>query len=212
MSKKKEQLNEVVIQSVEELDVEVEQLSLEILQTREELAVITEVRDELVKLYSDYKELEKLNKSSKKENGNLKVEIEKLSSDLYDYKIAEEKVIAEKKLQKLEQLSAKFKALGQQKTVEQLSEKDGETLDEFEKIVDAALDKVEDVTEMPSVTRSSQEEEPKSEKVSDVEKPSNEAQKENPKEQLSDNKFFANICSTLTSEQAGSVNKRVKLF
>ena len=212
MSKKKEQLNEVVIQSVEELDVEVEQLSLEILQTREELAVITEVRDELVKLYSDYKELEKLNKSSKKENGNLKVEIEKLSSDLYDYKVAEEKVVAEKRLQRLEQLSAKFKALGQVKTVEHLSEKDGETLDEFEKIVDAALDKVEDVTEMPSVTRSSQEDVPKSDDKSDVEKTKNGKAQENPKEQLSNDKFFANICNTLTGEQAGSVSKRAKLL
>jgi len=131
---------------------------------------------------------------------------------LYDYKLAEEKIIEEKKLQRLEQLSAKFKALGQVKTVEHLSEKDGETLDEFEKIVDAALDKVEDVTEMPSVTRSSQEDVPKSDDKSDVEKTKNGKAQENPKEQLSNDKFFANICNTLTGEQAGSVSKRAKLL
>jgi len=211
MSKKEEKLKEVAIVNVEDLNVEVEQLSLEILQTREELAVITEVRDELVKLYSDYKELEKLSSKSEKENKNLKSEIEKLSSQLYDYRLAEEKLVAEKKLQRLEQLSAKFKVLGQIKTVEQLAEKDDETIEEFEKIVDAALDKVEDTTEMPSVTVNSQEETPKTNEPSEDEKPKDVvAQK--PKEQLSDRNFFANICNTLSSEQAGLKHKRTKLL
>jgi len=48
----------------------------------------------------------------------------------------------------LEKLSAKFSALGQQKTVEQLQAKDEETLSEFERIVDAALQKVGETSEM----------------------------------------------------------------
>jgi len=212
MSGKKEKLNEIGIMSVDDLTVEVEQLSLEILQTREELAVITEVRDELVKLYSEHKELEKLNSLVDSENSKLKIELERLSSHLYDYRLAEEKLAAEKKLQKLEQLSAKFKVLGQVKTVEQLAEKDDETLDEFEKIVDAALEKVEDTTEMPSVTVNSQEATPKINEQRKDEKPKNEVATEKPKEQLSDKKFFANICNTLSSEQTGVKSKRAKLL
>jgi len=205
----KENLIRESLTEVEDLEVCGEQLSMDILQTREELAVISEVREELVKLYADFKDVEQIKDKTISENEAYVKEIEKLSANLHDYKLAEEKLAAEKQLQKLEKLSAKFSALGQQKTVEQLQAKDEETLSEFERIVDAALQKVGETSEMPSVTRSSQEK--LEEAPSKEEKTSNVVAPE-PKEQLSDENFFANICNELSSEQLGNTNKRVRQF
>lgn len=202
------------ISEVEELDVDPEQLSREILKTKEELSVIEEVRGELVKLYADYKESEKLKDVSLAENVQLKEQLTSLSASLQEYKIAEEKLAAEKRLQRLEKLSAKFTALGQSKTVEQLGFKDEDTLQEFERIVDAALSKVGETAEMPSVTTNSQTESLST--ASDKqEKLSNEVAAEKPKattnEKLSDKNFFANICNQLTDEQVSVASgKRVK--
>ena len=202
---------EDVIQKVDELDVDPEQLNAEIIKTKEELSVIKEVREELVKLYADFQEAEKLKNAYETECDELKEQLSKLSVDLQEYKVAEEKLAKENKQRRLEQLSAKFRALGQTKTVEQLNQKDEDTLVEFEKIVDAALAKVGETAEMPSVTTSSQ-----SEKLSNIrkdEKLSDEVAKEEPKvknsEKLSDKDFFANICNTLTGDQIG-VGKKVR--
>lgn len=208
----KEDVVEEQIQKVDNLDENGEQLSLEIRETKEELAVIKEVRDELVKLYSDYKQVEQLKSAAEAENEKLKVEVEKLAAELHDYKVAEEKLQAEKKLQRLEQLSAKFTSLGQSKTVEYLESKDEETLSEFEKIVDAALSKVGDVAEMPSVTANTQTEKLSAEVKSKEEKLKENIAHEKPKEQLSDKDFFANICNTLTGQQQGAEGKKVKLM
>lgn len=207
-----EEVEEETIEDVEEIDTE--QLRLDIKETKEELAVIKEVRDELVSLYANYKEVEQLKDNAVSEKEALVSQVEKLSAELHTYKIAEEKLNAEKKLQYLEQLSAKFRALGQEKTVEQLSAKDVETLAEFERIVDAALSKVEETVEMPSMTKTSHTER-LSEAKSEEEKPSNEVAIE-PKEQLSDTQknklFFTGLANQLSGEQIGSNGKRTKLF
>ena len=201
---------EETIEPVEELDVKDEQLSKEIEKTKEELHVIREVRDELVKLYSDYKQVEQLKNDVVAENESLKKDVEVLSVKLNDYIVAEEKLKAEQKLQKLEQLSAKFTALGQSKTVEYLSSKDEETLSEFEKIVDAALFRVGDTSEMPSVTSNTQAEKLNEKAESDVKV--SDPVPAAPKERLSNVNFFENICNELTSQQNGVSGKRVKLM
>jgi len=171
--------------------------------TKEELAVIKEVRDELVELYANYSNIEKTKEQLSKDNKVLNEKVEKLESELHIYKEAGEKLALKEKQERLEKLSAKFKALGQEKSVEQLSTKDSETLEEFEKIVDAALDRTNDVVEMPSVTAPSQGE-CLSDKESD-EKPSEEGVKteESKKEEklANSNAIFESICRTLTKEQ-----------
>jgi len=198
----------------EEKPKEEEKLKKEIESTKEELAVIKEVRDELVNLYADYKEAEQSREQLFGENNNLKEENMFLKEQLVKYKDAEEKLRATEKVERLEKLSAKFNALGQEKTVEYLQHKDEEILLEFEKIVDAALDRVGEIKEMPSVTRPSQGEflSKKSEKLSEEDKkvkviaPSKA-------EQLSNPDFFKKICSQLTNEQVGaSSGKRVRLM
>ena len=202
---------EETIEPVEELDVDDEQLTKEIKETKDELFAIKEVREELIKLYADYKESEQLKTDAITENESLKKDVEALSAKLNDYIVAEEKLKAKQRLDKLEQLSAKFTALGQSKSVEYLSSKDSETLSEFEKIVDAALSRVEDTTEMPAVTSNTQAEKLDENVESEEEKPSEPAPEE-PKEQLSEKKFFENICNELTTQQTGVSGKRTKLM
>jgi len=204
----------VEVAPVEELDVENEQLNIEIKQTKEELAVIKEVRDELVKLYGDYKSAEQLKQEAVKENEKLKGDVEALAGQLHNYKVAEEKLEAERTLQRLERLSAKFTALGQSKSVEYLSGKDSETLSEFEKIVDAALSKVGNTAEMPSVTANTQTEQ-LSQNTETNTKPVKQGEqlKSVPKEQLRGENFFENLCNELTSQQHSASNgKKIKLM
>lgn len=201
----KSEASEEKIEEVEDLDVETEKLSLQIEKTKEELAVIGEVREELVKLYADFKEVEQLKDSLEKEKEALKSDNEVLSEQLTAYKVAEEKFIAERYLRRLEQLSAKFRALGQEKTVEYLSAKDETTIREFENIVDAALSKVGETAEMPSVTSQTQ-----TESLSETQKPApakEEVKVEAKEEKLSDKNFFANVCGQLTNEQVGAGKK-----
>ena len=215
---KEEPKVEIVVEKVEEkLEVpkveevkvdEKEQLTNDIKQTKEELSVIKEVREELVSLYAANKTLESEKEVLSKDNESLKVSVEQLTSQLQKYKDSEEKLVAEQKKVRLEQLSAKFKALGQDKSVEQLSSKDEETLSEFEKIVDAALEKLGDNKEQSPVTESTQAEKLSEEPKQLVETKSNVVAKT--KEPLSNEKFFAKICNELTSEQSGTKFKRVK--
>lgn len=197
------------IEEVAELNVETEQLAAQIESTKQELAVISEVREELVKLYADFKEAEQLKDSALTENEALKADVKLMSEQLNSYKVAEEKLAAEKHVLRLEQLSAKFRALGQEKTVEYLNGKDATTIREFENIVDAALTKFGDTAELPSLTASTQ-----SESLSD--KPSVEVKKEAPKvdakaESLGKTDFFASVCNQLSGEQTG-VGKKVKFM
>jgi len=64
----KENLIRESLTEVEDLEVCGEQLSMDILQTREELAVISEVREELVKLYADFKDVEQIKDKTISEN------------------------------------------------------------------------------------------------------------------------------------------------
>lgn len=169
--------------------------------TKKELGVIAEVREELVALYAQNKDLEAEKEQLSKKNIELTDSVEKLESQLQRYKEAEEKLATKKKLDRLEKLSAKFKLLGQTKTVEQLQAKDDETIEEFEKIVDAAVDKVEETKEEPAVTESSQGESLKDEgEVAKVAPPAPKAVAK-PVEQLSNEKFFKGICNKMAVEQ-----------
>lgn len=134
----------------------IESLSQEIKETKEELAVIKEVRNELAVTYRENQDLHTKVEHLSKSIEGLESEKKVLSEQLSGYKQAEEKLLAKKKAERLESLSNKFKLLGQDKSIEQLSVKDDETLAEFEKIVDAALDKSADTKVMPSVTAPSQ--------------------------------------------------------
>ena len=192
---------------VEEVKVdEKEQLTNDIKQTKEELSVIKEVREELVSLYTANKTLETDKEVLSKENVTLKASVEQLTSQLQNYKDAEEKLAAEQKKVRLEQLSAKFKVLGQEKTAEQLSSKDEETLSEFEKIVDAAIEKLGDNKEQTPATVSTQAEKLSETPKQPVETKSNVVART--KEPLSNEKFFAGICNTLQKEQTSANNSR----
>ena len=202
---KEEVKKEEVVEEKKEEDVsEKEGIKEEINDTKEELAVIREVRDEIVTLYAKYGDIEKAKEQLEAENGSLKKEVETLNSQLKRYKDAEEKLAAKQRQERLEKLSAKFKVLGQEKTVEQLDKKDSETLEEFEKIVDAAIDKAGETKETPAETEQSQAkvlpEEPKSneEKLSDEKAEVKTAPKKD---------FFSGLCDTLTEEQKGMNNK-----
>jgi len=187
---------------------EKEDIKEEIKDTKEELAVIREVRDELVTLYAKYGDIEKIKEQLEVENGTLKENVETLNSQLKRYKDAEEKLAVKQKQERLEKLSAKFKVLGQEKSVEQLDKKDSETLDEFEKIVDAAIDKAGETKETPAETEQSQAEVLSEGTKSEEEKPSDvKAEvKQAPKKD-----FFSGLCDTLTEEQKG-LNDKVKFM
>jgi len=187
-----------------------EKINEDIKETKEELAVITEVRDELVTLYANYGDLEKKKEQLEKENTEFKKDIEQLNSQLKRYKDAEEKLASKQRQDRLEKLSAKFKVLGQEKTVEQLDKKDSETLDEFEKIVDAAIEKTGDTKEMPAKTEQSQAEVLSEEPKSDEEKKPSEEKKAPVKEETSES-FFKGLCKTLSKEQTG-MNNSVKFM
>lgn len=195
------------IEEVAELEVDPEHLNREIAETKEELSVIKEVRNELVKLYSDYQESEKLKNASIVDNEDLKEQLSIVATKLQEYKVAEEQLAAEKQLQRLEKLSAKFTALGQSKNVEQLKAKDEETLSEFEKIVDAALEKVGETVEMPSVTHNAQTEQLNTSDDKTETKEVAQNSVEVKKEKLSDKDFFSNICGQLTGDQVGTGKK-----
>ena len=164
----------------------------DIVATKEELSVIKEVRDELVTLYARYQSVNNLSEQLSSELKTIKLEKEQLTSELERYKIAEATITAQLRKEQLSKLSDKFKLLGQEKTIEQLAVKDDETLREFEKIVDAALDKTAEVAERPSVTANSQ----ASESLSDVEdKPKVEVEvKTDTKDTQS---FFVGVCNKL---------------
>jgi hypothetical protein len=194
---------EPVEEKIEELSQE--QVKDEITKTKEELSLIKEVREEISKLYVENKELGALSEKLSKENVDLKAECEKLTSELSKYKEEEEKLNAEKRAQRLEQLSAKFSKIGQKKTVEELSVKDEDVLEEFEKIVDSAIERLSENTPEPSVTTNSSavkaEETPAEtpDKVEEGPKPEEKLKASSPK-QMSNKDFFANICRTMTEK------------
>jgi chromosome segregation ATPase len=192
-----------------------EALAVEIKQTESELAIIKEVRDELVNLYSQYGEVKKEKEALSKKIEELSNEKETLKAEIVKYKEAEEKLNAQKKTERLEKLSAKFKLLGQEKSVEQLAEKDDGTIGEFEKIVDAAIEKSGETKPLPEVTTPSQGVESTKAVESEATKASEDkvVKKVAPTVPVSNHQFFAGILNTMAREQLTEKrNKKGKLL
>ncbi len=207
----KTEVTEVKAEVVPEVKIESpkESLSSEIKKTEEELQVVKEVRDELVVVYAKNKDLEVQKEQLSVKVKELETENVKMKEQLGRYVEAEKQIEAKKRTEKLSSLSAKFKLLGQEKTIEQLSTKDDATIDEFEKIVDAALEKTKE-KEAPAVTVNSQ-----STVVSDKkEQLSSEKKVVAPKviKKTSNDDFFKNICAKLTKEQMSANNGHKALY
>lgn len=223
VEEKLESKSEEKVEIKEELSKENVQEKIE--ATKEELGLIQEVREELVNLYSNNKELslakeqlsfnvESLNKDKESLSNEivvLKSEVEKLTSELHKYKEIEEQLALKAKNERLEKLSAKFKVLGQSKSAEELSEKSEESLSEFEKIVDAAIEKLSDsIKESPAVTISTQAEKLEESKV---EKKTSDAVAHSVKSaKPSTEDFFKKICGDLTKEQSINGIRSAKKF
>jgi len=201
---KPEALAEAKVETVPETK---EALAQEIVKTREELAVIKEVRDELVALYAQHNDLKRERESLSNKVSEISGENTSLKEQLQRYVEAENSVKAKMRSDKIESLSVKFKKIGQEKTVEQLSAKDEATLEEFEKIVDAALAMSAD-KEMPNVTMPSQSVGAVAPVA--VEALSKDTKKEVMKtpEKLSERSFFASICGELSKEQTAGTSRR----
>jgi len=182
-----------------------ETLKEEIKKTAGELDMLGTMRDELVTVYSKNKELEAQKEQLSKKVGELESENVKIKEQLNKYVENEKTEIANRRAEKLSALSEKFKLLGQEKTVEQLSAKDDATIDEFEKIVDAALEKTKN-KEAPAVTVNSQ----SAEKKEQLSSESKIIVKPTIKKQTNED-FFKNICSKLTKEQLGACPRNKSL-
>ena len=189
---------------------EKECLNKEIKETKEELAVIKEVRDELVALYERNKDMEQLNANLTKEVEKIKGEFSVAREQLSRYEKAELEYNAKKRLERVEKLSANFKSLGQEKSVEHLSVKDDATIEEFEKIVEAALMASAQTKVMTPVTIPSQgmaiEQLSKDEKKPAVLAKSDVKKKESLKKE-SNSEFFSRMCKTLSKEQLSADRK-----
>ena len=204
---KAETKEEVVAEPTAEVEEEKTSNEEDIKKTEEELAVIKEVREELVTLYAKYKDVQVSNEKLSKELSDLKAEHTSAIEKLDRYEKAEDEIKAKERLEKIEKLSQKFKLLGQDKTVEYLSTKGDAEISELNSIVDASLVKIKDNAEQLSETVPSQGKEQLSEeetKDSVVEaKPVEEVKVEPVKP--SKETFFANIAKTLANEQTSPV-------
>lgn len=110
-------------------------------QLSEHLAVIREVRSELVKSYNEMNNLKKSNEELSNELVTTSKTIESLTKELNAYKARDAEVERLNELKRLEQLSANFRKLGQERSVEELSKLDKAIVSEFETITSLALDK-----------------------------------------------------------------------
>jgi len=219
-AKVEEVKTEVVVEAVAEVIAEVktevvaevkaesqkESLSSEIKKTEEELQVVKEVRDELVVVYAKNKDLENEKEQFSMKVKELEIENVRMKEQLNRYVQVEKEIETKKRAEKLSALSAKFKLLGQDKSVEQLSVKDDATIDEFDKIVDAALERSKD-KQAPAVTVNSQ-----SAVVSDKKEQLSTIKKVAIKKQATNEDFFKGICAKLTKEQMGSNNSHKALY
>jgi outer membrane murein-binding lipoprotein Lpp len=213
VEEKKEQLEPKVEVKVEQ----VENLSEDIKKTKEELAIIKEAREEIVSLYTQNKELrassEQLTKDKEqlsKDIENLKSENVKVKESLSKYEKEELELNAKKRIERLEKLVTKFKQLGQEKTVEQLSSKDDVVLTEFEMLVDAALNRVGETKEMPSTIVPTQAITKEALESNEVKKAKVVETKKKP-ETLQGDKMFAGILKSLASEQNKS-DRKTRIF
>jgi len=212
---KEEPKEEALKEEPKEEKKEEEALSKDIKKTKEELGVIQEVRDELVALYAQNQDISTAKEQLSETNTKLTKDIKDMKEQLTRYQDAEKKLQLKQRAERLEKLSKKFSVLGQDKTVEQLSKKDDETLSEFEKVVDAALEKSGDMSALPEVTNPSQasveteNKEALSEEEKSKEKPPVKAGKASEALKETNDGFFERMCKTMSSEQL-SGNRRAR--
>jgi len=114
----------------------------------ESLEVVKEVRTELAQAFNttqtQHATIEQLSaelESYKVQSENLSKSVESLNGQLEVFKVEKEQQVIVAKTKRLEQLSAKFKALGQDKSVEHLSKLSTDVIDEFEAVADMAITK-----------------------------------------------------------------------
>jgi len=206
---------EAEVEEESDSEKEKEALAVEIRKTAEELSVVKEVREELVSTYAKLTEakqgaeqLTKDRESIAGELSELKDKYTRVSEQLSIFVEAEKLSAAKERTARLEKLSSKFTLLGQKKSVEQLAVMDETTLNEFETIVDAALDKTAETREALSET------EPVGAAVLDETKAQEMAaepvQVTKEPEALRQTSFFANICGELTKEQTTTHRGRAK--
>jgi len=133
---------------IEEIDAKaIEQLNKDN-AIAESLEVVKEVRSELVTAFNTNQEqtatIEQLStalESYKIQNDNFAKTVESLSGQLEVFKVEKVKVEADAYGKRLEQLSGKFKQLGQDKSVEQLSKLSSDVIAEFEAVTSMAITK-----------------------------------------------------------------------
>ena len=186
---------------------EKEKVVEEIKETKEELSMLKMARDELVSLYAEHKGLKESVERLSIESEELKKNNTLMAEQLSKFIEAETELKIRMKVERLSRLSEKFTLLGQDKSVEYLAERDEEIVEEMENIVDAALEKVGDMSEAPSVVTPSQGTPVESEVKSEEEKPP-VVEKPKDEEKLSDKNFFGGLAKVLTKEQLGA-DKRV---
>ena len=171
----------------------------------EQLSIIKEVRKELANSYTEMKTLRKTNEQLSVESDNIKLnlsqkdkDIEKLSIELKAYKAREDAIEKAQMVKRLEQLSASFAKLGQNKTVEHLSKLDNAVIAEFEEITNIALSNKTN-EQLDAVTVPSQAVVQKTVVAQSAPK------------KLTDKDFFGGLCGTLVSQQdtQGGDSKRI---
>lgn len=172
-------------------------------ELKEQLSVIKEVREELANAYKSAKEqnanMEQLQKEIEKlksEKDNAIKTIEKLSTELDVFKTREVEAENKAYVKRLEKLSSDFRQLGQNKSIEQLSNLPKSVISEFESITSAAL-KQKSEEQLDSVTMPSQS--------------MGEKRMEEKREPIQKKDFsFEGLCGQLTKKQTenGSSSKR----
>ena len=187
-----------------------ESLSEDIKATKEELSIIKEARDELIASYAKYNDIKTEKEQLSKDLDSVKADNAKMKEQLQRYVKAEEEFNIKQRQVRVEQLSEKFKQLGQEKTAEQLSAKSDEILSEMETIVDAALKMSRTANIAPSVITPSQsivKESLSSDKKVEVKK----VVAVKPTHEQLDKKFFAGILNTMAKEQIVKSNRAKEL-
>lgn len=136
------------LKKIEELNAEaIEQLRKDE-AIAESLEVVTEVRAELAQAFKTNQTqnatIEQLSAeltSMKVQNENFDKTVENLNSELEVFKVEKEQMKVNAHSKRLEQLSSRFKALGQDKSVEQLSKLSLDVIDEFDAVTRMAVTK-----------------------------------------------------------------------
>jgi len=189
---------------LEMLNIEPTKTNKEIEQLNDSLTVVKEVRGELVKAYKENKTykstIEQLTAKVEGEAGKSQVykkTIESLKSELDAYRARDAEVAKTAYKKRLESLSEDFKALGQEKTIEQLNKLGEDVIGEFESVTKLAL-KNKSEEQLDSVTVPTQAMPNKQPKAKQIEK------------LVGQDGFMKGLCQKLQSQQVvdGTDNKR----